>query len=94
MIRTFIALEIDEQVKKKIAALISGLKKPNTDVKWVTENQMHLTMKFLGSIEEDKAEAVSATLKSIGAQITRMETRVKRAFPAAAVQIRERKLGS
>ena len=34
------------------------------------------------------------TLKTISAQIGRMENRVKRAFPAAAAQMRERRVGS
>lgn len=34
------------------------------------------------------------TLKTISAQIGRMENRVKRAFPTAAAQMRERKVGS
>lgn len=33
------------------------------------------------------------TLKTISAQVSRMENRVKRAFPAIATQVRERKTG-
>lgn len=41
----------------------------------------------------DECAELRRTLKTISAQIGRMENRVKRAFPAAAAQIRERKIG-
>lgn len=65
MIRAFIAVEIDRSLKQKISELISKLKKSDTNIKWVNENQIHFTLKFLGNIEENKVQAISAVLKSI-----------------------------
>jgi len=65
IIRTFIAVEIDNLTKQKISELISNLKKSDADAKWIAENQMHLTLKFLGNIEENKVQEISDTLKSI-----------------------------
>ena len=65
MIRAFIAVEIDQSLKQKISELISKLKKSDTNIKWVNENQIHFTLKFLGNIEESKVQAISAVLKSI-----------------------------
>ena len=64
-LRTFIAVEIDSQTKQKISDLIASLKKSNADVKWVTKDQMHLTLKFLGNIEQNKVQEISDVLKSI-----------------------------
>ena len=64
-IRTFIAIEIDPTHKQKLLHLISTLKSSNSDVKWVTEHQMHLTLKFLGNIEETKVQEISDALTSI-----------------------------
>ena len=64
-IRAFIAVEIDNQTKQKISELISDLKKSNADVKWITENQMHLTLKFLGNIDENKVADISNALSGI-----------------------------
>jgi len=66
-IRAFIAIEIDPPHKEKISALISHLKKSNADIKWVTENQMHLTLKFLGNIEQENVQKISDVLKTIAA---------------------------
>ncbi|MEK6732705.1 MAG: RNA 2',3'-cyclic phosphodiesterase [Candidatus Omnitrophota bacterium] len=64
-IRAFIAVEIDPQTKQKISALVSSLKKSDADVKWITEDQMHLTLKFLGNVEQSKIQEISAALNSI-----------------------------
>jgi len=65
MIRAFIAVEIDPPNKQKLSQLISKLKQADADVKWVNENQMHLTLKFLGDIEEKRVPEISAALKSM-----------------------------
>lgn len=64
-LRAFIAVEIDNLTKQKISKLISDLKKSNTDAKWITENQMHLTLKFLGNIDENKVGDISNALSEI-----------------------------
>ena len=64
-LRAFIAVEIDNLTRQKISELISDLKKSNADAKWITENQMHLTLKFLGNIEEGRIQEISDALSSI-----------------------------
>lgn len=64
-IRAFIAVEIDLQTKQKISNLVSSLEKSNADVKWITKEQMHLTLKFLGNVEQSKIQEISNVLKSI-----------------------------
>ena len=64
-IRTFIAIEIDPTHKQKLTHLISTLKQSDSDVKWVNGTQMHLTLKFLGNIEETKVQEISDALTSI-----------------------------
>jgi len=64
-IRAFIAVEIDDQTKEKISELITWLKKSNADAKWITHDQMHLTLKFLGNIDEDKIRDISGALSLI-----------------------------
>lgn len=65
MMRAFIAVEIDLPNKQKISGLISDLKKSDADVKWVNESQMHLTLKFLGNIEENRVCDISDVLENI-----------------------------
>jgi len=64
-IRAFIAVEIEDQAKQKILELITSLKKSSADIKWITENQIHVTLEFLGTIAQDKIKAISDNLSAI-----------------------------
>ena len=63
--RAFIAVEIYGQAKQKISELISSLKKSDADAKWITEGQMHLTLRFLGNIDEGSVQKISDALSSV-----------------------------
>jgi 2'-5' RNA ligase len=64
-IRTFIAIEIPKTVISKIRELQDAIKAYGFKIRWVRAENIHLTLKFLGDIEESKiveiAEAVSKT---------------------------------
>ncbi len=51
-IRTFIAFDTPDSIKKEMTQLQLELKKSNADVKWDTEDKFHATIKFLGNVEE------------------------------------------
>lgn len=61
--RTFIAIELDEQLKKILSAYIRELDKTKTKIRWVKPAGMHLTLKFLGEIDQVKAERVIQELQ-------------------------------
>lgn len=67
-IRAFIAIEISPPSKLKISEFINQLKRSESDVKWVNDTQMHLTLKFLGNIEQDKIPEISGALKDIASK--------------------------
>lgn len=52
MIRTFLAIELTDELKNEMTRLINGLKSLSADVKWVRPQGVHLTLKFLGSTDE------------------------------------------
>jgi 2'-5' RNA ligase len=61
--RTFIAIELPPELKDKITKFISELKAINfCNAKWVSEQQLHLTLKFLGEIDKEKLEKVKILL--------------------------------
>jgi 2'-5' RNA ligase len=63
--RTFIAIELPQEVKDKLAELQALLKKAGADVKWIEPENIHLTLKFLGEIDEDKSAKVAAAIEDI-----------------------------
>lgn len=65
-IRSFIAINLPEEIKKHLLVLLEELKKQNRDplIKWVKPGGLHLTLHFLGYQEEE-------TLKKVGESIQR-----------------------
>jgi 2'-5' RNA ligase len=61
--RTFIAIELPGEIKDALASLIEQLKKTQADVKWVAPGNIHLTLKFLGEIDEESVEKVIQILE-------------------------------
>jgi 2'-5' RNA ligase len=64
-IRSFIALELNDDVKEDLSGLIQQLKTAGADVKWANPKNIHLTLKFLGHITPDSIEAVKKTVDSV-----------------------------
>lgn len=59
--RAFLAAEIDEELKEKIAEVQEQLKEADAPVKYVEPHNLHFTFKFFGEIDKEKSgEIVSA----------------------------------
>jgi len=50
--RAFIAIDLPENLKNKLKLLQEDLKRYDLEVKWVKPENIHLTLKFLGNIDE------------------------------------------
>lgn len=70
--RCFIAIDIDEQIRKALASLQNELQSKadikRSDVKWVKPESMHLTLKFLGEIKDEQAVDVCNITKQVASQ--------------------------
>ena len=63
MIRSFIAIDIDPHVTESISHAIAELRPIIPAVRWVPATNFHLTIKFLGDIEEARINSVAAVLE-------------------------------
>lgn len=50
-LRLFWAINIPGSIKSRLAAVQEKLKQANADAKWVEEENLHLTLQFLGSVD-------------------------------------------
>ncbi|MBD3425853.1 MAG: RNA 2',3'-cyclic phosphodiesterase [Candidatus Omnitrophica bacterium] len=64
-VRSFIAIELSEQARLELARVADTLKSSGAAVKWVKPESVHLTLKFLGEVEEDRLVRVAEKLKDI-----------------------------
>jgi len=81
--RAFIAVEFDQAIRERLAEAATRLRATSTGVKWVSPEQMHLTLKFLGEVEESAADEVAVVMAEAVAGIAPFEVRVSGlgAFP-------------
>ncbi len=70
--RVFIAIDIDEGIRKGLADLQSELQGKvdvkKSDVKWVNPENVHLTLKFLGEIKDEQAVEVCNIVKEVASR--------------------------
>jgi RNA 2',3'-cyclic 3'-phosphodiesterase len=63
VIRAFIAIEIDSQSVKNISEGLAEFKPRLPDIRWIPSANFHLTLKFLGAVEETQIDPISAALE-------------------------------
>lgn len=63
--RTFIAIELPKEIKDYLGKLEEKLKTTQADVKWVKPENIHLTLKFLGEIDDKKLEKINLILDDV-----------------------------
>ena len=67
--RVFIAIDIDDKIRKAIADLqkqiASKVDVKKGDLKWVEPNNIHLTLKFLGEISDEQLEEVKEIANTV-----------------------------
>jgi 2'-5' RNA ligase len=63
LIRSFLAIELPEPILKKIEEVQADLKSTHADVRWVNPQQIHLTLKFFGYIEEPRIDPIVKSIE-------------------------------
>lgn len=66
MIRSFIAIPIEEHAKLAVLKIIENLKaSTGMNARWITKDNIHLTLKFLGNIDEKQINRVKHAMDSL-----------------------------
>lgn len=68
--RTFLAIEIPKHIRKKINTFIQEEKEKNLPIKWVKFDNLHITLKFLGEIDEKKKQEMTPAIQEVAKQYT------------------------
>jgi len=61
--RLFVAVMLPGTVREALGRLTGELAVTGTQVRWVKPRNIHLTLKFLGDVEEEKSRVVVETVK-------------------------------
>lgn len=64
-IRSFIAIPLSPKVNRATVRLIERLRQPDDGIKWVPTDNLHLTLKFLGEVDNTEVPRVCDVLRDI-----------------------------
>jgi RNA 2',3'-cyclic 3'-phosphodiesterase len=83
--RTFIGIDIAEETRDDAVALQKSLAKTGAEVNWVTPESMHVTLLFLGDVDDRELHAVCRAAQQVAAREPSFTLRVSGvgAFPNA-----------
>ena len=66
--RLFIAIEVSEEIKAELKKVVDKLKEVDADVKWVRKEGLHITLKFLGEVDENGMDKIVNILEQISGE--------------------------
>jgi 2'-5' RNA ligase len=61
--RAFVAVHIDSRTLEKISAVIRQLQDQLSGIRWIRQSNIHLTLKFLGEVDEPRIEPLGRALE-------------------------------
>ena len=67
-IRSFIAIPLASDVRRATIRLVERLRRENDGIKWVPTDNLHLTLKFLGDVDNTEIPDVCEVLHRVAAR--------------------------
>ncbi len=64
-IRSFIAIPLSAEIQRAARRLIRDLRRDQDGIKWVPEDNLHLTLKFLGDVVDREVHQVCQTIRQV-----------------------------
>ena len=62
-VRLFLAIELDPSVRQSVGTVIQWLKQQGLSARWVAQENLHVTLKFLGAVDSQKVSILCRTLR-------------------------------
>ena len=81
--RLFVALDIDEAIRVRIARFLDGVRGFAPEARWVRIESLHVTLKFIGERPEEEGETIKQALETIEAGAVELKFRGYGFFPGA-----------
>jgi RNA 2',3'-cyclic 3'-phosphodiesterase len=81
--RLFVALDIDDEIRERIARFIEGVQGFAPDARWVKPESLHMTLKFIGEQPDAAVSRIKEALATVNACETQIHFRGHGFFPTA-----------
>ena len=66
--RLFIALDIPDDTRTRLAELVERIRVLAPDARWTGPGSLHVTLKFIGEVKEERLDAIKQTLRGVKAR--------------------------
>jgi len=63
--RLFVGIDLDPEVRARIARFLEGVRPFAPDVRWVRPESLHVTLKFIGEQKEERVDAFRQALRQV-----------------------------
>jgi len=81
--RLFVALDIDEAIRTRIALFLDGVRDFAPEARWVRPESLHVTLKFVGEKSDDAVATIKQSLATIDADAFALKFSGYGFFPSA-----------
>jgi 2'-5' RNA ligase len=81
--RLFVAIDIEEPIRQRIARFMEGVRGFAPDARWVRPESLHLTLKFIGEKPPEAMEEIKSVLSSFQMGAVELSFRGHGFFPTA-----------
>lgn len=79
--RLFVAIDLDSEIRERVAGYVEGLEKLATDARWTPPEAWHVTLKFIGEADEVMLARIKEQLAKISAAPAHIRVRGTGFFP-------------
>lgn len=76
-LRTFIAIELPGEIQKKLGEFSESIKNPQDRVTWVSSNNIHVTLKFLGDVPIGDIDSIRDIISAVAKNYSSFEAAIK-----------------
>lgn len=81
--RLFIALDIDDGIRERIARFVEGVRNFAPDARWMKPDSMHVTLKFIGEQPDTALDAIKQSLSDLSGTAAEIQFQGYGFFPTA-----------
>jgi RNA 2',3'-cyclic 3'-phosphodiesterase len=81
--RLFIALDIDDAIRERIARFVEGVEGFASNARWMKPESLHVTLKFIGEQPDPAVEQIKQALGTVSAEAAEIQFRGYGFFPTA-----------
>jgi len=63
--RVFIAIDVPAEIRQRLAAIQDQLRPASSAARWVSTDSIHITLRFMGEIPEERREDIDSALTGL-----------------------------